>query len=162
MGNATALGVLMPDVFISYSAQDEKLARWLYKSCENLNISAFLASISLEPGSRWKKEIQNNLLAAKWFFFLATQNSIKSDPVKHEIGGALTLNKKIIPILYGIDFEDLPEWIKEYQGVKIANTDTSELIRTLKAVSKKIKVDDLMTGLLIGAFIGLLVLAAKE
>ncbi len=152
----------MPDVFISYSVEDEQLARWLYQLCENLNISAFLASISIKRGSPWKEEILNNLSDAKWFFFLATANSINSDSVKHEIGAALVLNQKIIPILYGIDFPDLPDWIKEYQGVKITNTDASELTRTLEAVARRIRVDQLLTGLIIGAFVGLLIMASKE
>lgn len=152
----------MPDVFISYSAEDEKLARWLYQSCQNLKISAFLASISIKPGSPWKQEILDNLREAKWFFFLATPNSVRSDSVKHEIGGALVLNQNIIPILYDIDFDDLPDWIKEYQGVKITNTDVSELIKTLKAVSKRIKVNEFWTGILIGVFVGVLYFASRE
>jgi hypothetical protein len=102
---------LMPDVFICYSAKDEKLARWLYKSCENLDISTFLAPISIRPGTKWKQTILDNLREVSWFFFLATPNSIRSDSVKHEIGGALALNHDIIPILYNLEFKDLPESI---------------------------------------------------
>ena len=151
----------MSDVFISYSEKDVELAKWLYKSCQNFNISAFLASISLQPGIKWKQEILHNLKESKWFFFLATSNSIHSDAVKHEIGGALTLNKNIVPILYGIDFNELPEWIKEYQGIQVTNDNVSHISETLGTIAEKIKEDKLKAGLLIGAFIGVLLLASK-
>ncbi len=152
----------MPDVFISYSSQDEKLARWLYKSCENLNISAFLASISISPGTKWKKAILDNLRAAKWFFFLATPNSIRSENVRDEVRGALALKKEIIPILYKIDFKDLPEWIREYQGVKITDTDASQLNNELKRIARRITLDSVMTGIIITGFIMAAAYASRE
>ena len=151
----------MPDVFISYSEKDVQLAKWLYKSCQNLDINVFLASISLQPGNKWKREILSNLRESKWFFFLATNNSINSDAVMHEIGGALSLNKNIVPILYGIDFPDLPDWIKEYQGIKVTNDNVSHVKKTLESISEKIKADKVTAALLIGAFIGVLLLANK-
>jgi hypothetical protein len=144
----------MPDVFISYSAKDEKLANWLYRSCNNLSISSFMAPISIDPGVKWKQVILNNLRGASWFFFLATPNSIQSDAVKHEIGGALLMNKNIVPILYDIEFSELPDWIKEYQGVKITNTDATELLRALNAISGRIKADNLRTILIVAALLG--------
>ena len=143
----------MPAIFISYSSEDEKLAQWLYKGCQNFKISTFLASISIEPGKKWKKQILDNLKISKWFFFLATPNSIKSDAVKHEIGGALTTNKNIVPILYNLEFDQLPEWIKEYQGIKITNNDVSHLQKTLEKISKKIKSDKIFAGILAGVLI---------
>lgn len=153
----------MFDVFISYSKNDEQLAEWLHRSCQNFNINSFLAPISLKAGAKWKQEILNNLKNSKWFFFLATPNSINSDPVKHEIGGALVLNKNIIPILYNLEFHQLPDWIKEYQGIKVTNNDVSHIKETLEDISKKIKVDKVVTGIIIGVFIGvLLFLSSKE
>ena len=149
----------MADVFISHSEIDSQLAAWLYQSCENFNISAFLAPISLRAGSEWKQEILNKLRQAKWFFFLATANSIKSDAVKHEIGGALILNKNIVPILYGIDFKDLPEWIKNYQGIRVSHNSAAELKSVLERISKKIKTDKVMTAAIICTFIGMLLSA---
>lgn len=151
----------MPDVFISYSEKDVQLAKWLYKLCQNFGINAFLAPISLQPGNKWKQEILSNLRESKWFFFLATNNSINSAAVMHEIGGALILNKNIIPILYEIDFPDLPDWIKEYQGIKVTNNNVAHVKKTLESISEKIKADKVTAALLIGAFIGVLLLTNK-
>ena len=144
----------MAYVFISYSIQDEDLANWLYRSCNNFNIETFLASISLNPGNKWKEEILQNLKESKWFFFLATPNSIRSDAVKHEIGAALALNKNIIPILHNLDFPDLPTWISEFQGIKIINDDVEHLKILLANISEKINADKIVTGLLVGVLIG--------
>lgn len=151
----------MADVFISHSESDSQLAAWLYQSCENFNISAFLAPISLRAGSEWKQEILNKLRQAKWFFFLATANSIKSDAVKHEIGGALILNKNIIPILYGIDYKDLPEWINNYQGIRVSHNSAAELKSVLEKVSERIKTDKVITSVIVGILIGALFWADK-
>lgn len=40
----------MPDVFISYSVEDEKFARYVKDHLLNKNIEVFLASISLDKG----------------------------------------------------------------------------------------------------------------
>ena len=144
----------MAYVFISYSIQDEDLANWLYHSCNNFKIETFLASISLNPGNTWKEEILQNLKESKWFFFLATPNSIRSDAVKHEIGAALALNKNIIPILHNLDFPDLPTWISEFQGIQIINDDVEHLKILLANISDKINADKIVTGLLVGVLIG--------
>jgi len=146
----------MAEAFISYSVADENLAQWLHRSCENFGIKAFLASISLTKGQKWKDEILSELKNAEWFFFLATPNSINSDAVKHEIGGALILNKKIVPILYNIDFPDLPDWIKDYQGIKVYNDNVEDLKVALEVIAKKNKTNKVITGLIIGAIIGAL------
>lgn len=138
----------MPDVFISYSSEDEQLARWLYQSCKNLKIDTFLASISLKPGVRWKQKILDNLEDSEWFFFLATKNSIKSDAVMHEIGAALSHKKEIISILNEINYKDLPEWIKEYQAIDIKN-DYPKFEKTIKSIAKQKKVDRFFTRALI-------------
>ncbi len=150
----------MSDVFISYAEQDYKMAEDIYNSCQNLQINTFLAPISLDKGFRWKDEILKRLRNSEWFLFLATENSIKSDAVKHEIGGALTTNKKIIPILYKINFEDLPPWVSDYQGVDI-HGNAEELSKVLNQISEKNKSDKVMAGLLIGALAIFLLLGEK-
>ena len=134
----------MAQAFISYSAKDEDLAQQIHQYCENLGLNAFLASISLSEGKKWKDEIFQELKYAEWFFFLATPNSIKSDAVKHEIGGALALNKKIVPILYDIDYPDLPDWISDYQGIKIRDNNLDEIKVTLEKIAKKNKTDSII------------------
>ena len=144
----------MSEVFISYSELDAKVGEYLHKSCNNFGIDAFLARISLLPGQRWKGEILYQLERCNWFFFLATENSIKSDACKHEIGAALALKKQIIPILFGIDYEQLPAWIKEYHGIQISNNNTKALSEILLRISeKRSSSENMILGVLAGALI---------
>lgn len=127
----------MPDVFISYSILDRKTAMSIKDNCSRFNIDAFLAEVSLMPGQIWKGAILSNLISAKYFFFLATPNSIKSDACKHEIGAALAYNRKIIPILLGIDYRHLPLWISDYHGIKIGNDGNVQFSRLLASIKKE-------------------------
>jgi hypothetical protein len=111
----------MADVFISYSSQDSHIAQRLYTVLTTVGIQTFLAEISLQPGTRWKPQILNNLRQSKWFLFLATPNSCNSDAVKHEIGAALVLNKNLVPILVHVSPQDLPNWVKDHQAVDSTN-----------------------------------------
>jgi len=144
----------MPDVFISYSTEDSDLAQNLYSSCQRFQINTFLAEISLSPGNQWKDSILENLKQSTWFLFLATPNSLKSDAVKHEIGAALALNKTIIPILHDVDYDDIPSWISDCQGIKIVGDNVNHVKNLLTKISDKVKGDKIVTGLLIGILIG--------
>ncbi|WP_372795063.1 toll/interleukin-1 receptor domain-containing protein [Pontiella sp.] len=144
----------MPDVFISYSVEDSEIAQNLYKSCCSLQINTFLAEISLSPGNHWKGEIIANLKQSKWFLFLATPNSLKSDAVKHEIGAALALDKTIIPILHEVDYDEIPSWVSDHQGIKMVGENIDHVRNLLTKISDKIKGDKVVAGLLIGVLIG--------
>jgi hypothetical protein len=99
----------MPDVFISYSTKDETLARKLKFALDSLGVKTFLASMSLPAGGKWKEDILKNLRETKWVFFLATKHSCESKAVMHEIGGSLVLEKELIPLMWGISPEELPD-----------------------------------------------------
>jgi len=51
----------MSDVFISDSIEDEIFARNVKNGLGAIGVNAFLTSISLEAGSRWKDGILSNL-----------------------------------------------------------------------------------------------------
>lgn len=59
----------MPDVFISYSVQDEKLARFVKDHLIQQKLEVFLASISIEPGHKWTPQIFQALKDSEWVFF---------------------------------------------------------------------------------------------
>ena len=55
----------MPDVFISYSVQDEQFARFIRGHLAQEKLDVFLASISLEPGHKWTPQIFSVLFLRK-------------------------------------------------------------------------------------------------
>lgn len=153
----------MSDIFISYSAKDSQLGNWVGKGCSNFGLSYFLAEISLTGGKRWKQEILENLKASKYFFFLATNNSIQSDACKHEIGAALVTNKTLVPILNGIGFNDLPDWIKEFQGIRVENGRIDDFQKLLSNIKKEKSDDNTGLWLALGAIaMGIMLFSGKK
>ncbi|WMJ09633.1 toll/interleukin-1 receptor domain-containing protein [Nitrosomonas sp. sh817] len=146
----------MTHIFISYSSKDESIARQLYSAISGLGIEPFLASISLQPGSQWSKEILSSLKKAQWVLFLASESACQSQAVQQELGAAVISGKEIIPIILDIEPEQLPAWIKELQAIDIRNGNVEELREVLKGIANKIRWDQVTTALLIGAIIGVI------
>ena len=101
----------MPDVFISYSAKDEKLAQFVRSHLVAQQLDVFLASISLNTGEHWTPQIIESLRASEWVFLLASKNALASSNVQQEIGGAIFGKKKLVPIMWDVQPSDLPRWI---------------------------------------------------
>ncbi len=131
----------MPDVFISYSVQDEKLARFVRDHLLHQKLDVFLASISLEPGHKWTPQIFQALKATKWVFFLASQSALESNNVQQELGGALITNKKIVPIMWDIEPAQLPGWIAEYQGLCLKGATIENIQHQVSSLAAKVKAD---------------------
>lgn len=124
----------MPDIFISYSTNDNKIATALKQSCSRYGLDAFLAEVSILPGRQWQTNIITNLKASKYFFFLATRDSIKSNNCQIEIGAALASNRNFIPILYNLEVYELPQWISSYQVLKLGRDNNQQLVSLLSNI----------------------------
>src|SRR5260370_40059547 len=106
----------MPDCFISYSSQDQELANFVHSELSRPGVNAFMASASLQPGQHWSAEILNNLRGSNWVILLASRAACSSAFVNQEIGGALLDSKRLIPIIWDIDPNELPGWAKSVQS----------------------------------------------
>jgi hypothetical protein len=122
----------MPDCFISYSTADEKVAASIRDLLATQNISVFMASVSLQPGQNWSKEIWNKLHASKWVIFLASEKACSSPYVQQELGAALATQKNIVPILWDMDASRLPGWIDQKQALDLRG-------KSVVAVGEEIK-----------------------
>lgn len=152
----------MPDVFFSYSSKDEDLARNLMDVLNSLGVNTFLASVSLLPGKQWKEEIFKNLRESKWVFFLATKHSCESRAVMHEIGGALILEKKLIPLMWGVSTDELPEWIQDRQAIDLKSPTDEKARELIEQVVEKVKADRIIGYLVLGALGALLIYALMK
>ena len=141
----------MPQVFISYSAQDSTIARQLYMALKMAGADPFLAEFDLHPGAVWKTEILNALRVAPWVFFLATPNSCPSQAVAHEIGASLVLNKKLIPLMWKVQPKDLPPWVDDRQAINLA--DGAQVVQLIENIGKTIKSDEFVKGVIVAGLI---------
>lgn len=147
----------MPDIFLSYSSQDEPIARDIYSLLVDQKISVFLASISLKPGKKWSQSILDNLRTSTWVFVLASRVACQSANVSQEFGGAWGLGKRIIPIVWDIDPKDLPGWLKEYQAINLHGCTPEQVVSLFKDIGRRIKSEnDKAAGLLFFGLVGVL------
>lgn len=152
----------MPDVFISYSVKDEELARFIKDHLLKKDLSVFLASISLNPGEKWTPQIFDSLKASDWFFLLASKNALASHNVQQEVGAAIALGKKLVPIMWDTQPNDLPRWISDYQGLILSGATIENINMQISQLALKVKSDKAKGQLVAGAVIfGLLALLSN-
>lgn len=151
----------MPDVFISYSSKDEKLAQFMHRHLATEGIDTFLASVSIAPGKEWNSEILTNLKSSNWVFFLASKHACTSPFVQQELGGALLTDKKIVPIVWDMSPTELPGWISKYQALNLAGTTIDQAKERISEIASKIKSDKLIGNLVVAALIGGIIWSSK-
>ena len=153
----------MPDCFISYSSTDQEFAKSVHSELEKHTITAFMASVSLQPGQDWSKEIMENLRNSKWVILLASRAACSSEFVNQEIGVALHNAKNLIPIVWDMAPSKLPGWAKDVQAIDMSRKQTvGELQREIASIAQRIKQDKSQGLLIIGAiFLALFVLSRE-
>jgi ABC-type uncharacterized transport system substrate-binding protein len=145
----------MPDCFISYSSQDEVLAKFVEAHLRAQNVSVFMASISVKPGQNWSQEIWNNLRGSTWVIFLASRNACRSPYVQQELGGALATDKRLVPILWDMAPSDLPGWVNQKQALDVRGRTPQDLAAEVQKIARQIAADKQQQVLLIAGLIAL-------
>jgi TIR domain len=150
----------MPDVFISFSSKDEKLARFVQDHLMAGGVSVFLVPASLHPGEEWSPQILNALRGSNWVIFLASRAACASSWVQQELGAAIGMQKKLVPIVWDMAPSELPGWTAQHQPINLAGSSIDQLRTQLGAIAERIKSDRnvgylvlglLVAGLLVGA-----------
>ena len=90
----------MTQVFISYSRKDLEFVDRLANDLKATGFEVWYDLSGLEPGSRWRQEIQKAIQESQFFLVVLSPNSIISDWVEREFLFASDQDKKIIPLLY--------------------------------------------------------------
>jgi len=152
----------MPDVFISYSTQDDNMAQFIHSHLIAENLSVFLAKISLDPGQKWGEEILLNLKGSQWVIFLSSQSACRSAIAQQEMGIALGTGKQIVPIVWDMDPADMPGWLAGYQALDLKNLSFEDANIQISNIAKKIKADVFKGKLIAGAAIAFLALLIKR
>lgn len=145
----------MPDVFISFSSADENLARFLHAHLVKEGIDAFLANVSVKPGEQWSPTILNALKGSSWVLFLASRAACASPWVQQELGGALLMNKKVVPVVWDLPPKELPGWIQQFQALNLAGSTLEGVKAHMTEIANRIKSNKaqglLAAGLLVAA-----------
>jgi len=89
----------MADVFISYSRQDQAFVRALFGALEVAGQDTWVDWEDIPLTTDWWAEIREGIEEAKAFVFVMTPASLASQVCTLEVALALTLHKRIIPVL---------------------------------------------------------------
>lgn len=94
---------------------------------------------SMEGGDRIPAVIKANLHACEEFVILLSSHSVTRQWALVELGGAWTLDKRVMAITYGVAAEAIPDIIDHDKGYDRNDFDryVSELIRRVKRKGTK-------------------------
>lgn len=90
----------MEKVFISYSRKDIDFVRKLAGDLERAGYDVWWDITDLRGGDDWVRNIPEAIKASPYFIVVLSPNSIESEWVRKEYTQALSLRKKIIPLMF--------------------------------------------------------------
>lgn len=98
-------------IFVSHSSKDKWAARRIAKDIEELGHSVFLDEKDIVTGDSIDTSIQAHLKESDHLLLLLTPASLQSQWVLVELGGAIALGKRIVPILLYVGANEIPSVI---------------------------------------------------
>ena len=103
------------DIFISYTQQDGDLAAEIATRLDDGGMKCFMADRSILAASEWEPTLRSTLCASARVLLLLTPRSKNSLWVAAEAGAAWALSKQLIPVLLGVDVNEVFEPIRKFQ-----------------------------------------------
>jgi len=104
-------------VFISHSMKNIELVNQAKAMLEQKGLNAYVAVSEPEPGQKLDEKIVNHIKSSSYFLLLYTKDAEASPWVNSELGIAVSMNKKIIPIIE--EGVQLPSIISGIEYVKL-------------------------------------------
>jgi hypothetical protein len=89
----------MEKIFISYSRKDMDFVRKLAGDLEKAGYDVWWDITDLRGGDDWVRQIPEAIRLSQFFLVILTPDSVESEWVRKEYTQALSLHKKIIPIM---------------------------------------------------------------
>lgn len=132
-------------VFISHSADDEDLTQAFISLLE----AAFhfeerdvrctsLPGYKLRTGTHTSTQLKQELNDAELVLCILTPVSTESEWVRFELGAAWAMNGKwVVPLLAGLDFDELPGPLREVHAIKA--TDSDGIYQLLDEIREKLQ-----------------------
>lgn len=117
-------------IFISYSRTNGSFALKLAKELNCDGFVPWLDQLDIPAGARWDDEVERALRECEIFMLVLTPASVASDHVKDEIGYALLMKKRFIPIL--LEICDVPFRLQRFQYVDFTKRSFDEGVQAVK------------------------------
>jgi len=109
------------NVFISHTHRDSDLAMDLARRLKEAGVNVFPVEKSLVNGESVIATVNPGLRDADEAIVIVTDSSVNSPGLNSQMGAALALEKRVTPIVVGIEEDDLPPFISKYEYVRYAD-----------------------------------------
>lgn len=90
----------MKKIFVSYSRKDIDFARKLSEDLETAGYDVWWDLSDLRGGDDWVRVIPDAIAGCDFFVVILSPNSVESEWVRKEYTQALSLRKKVVPIMF--------------------------------------------------------------
>lgn len=121
-------GNTKPDyqVFISHATADKWVAKAICEKIESVGASTFRDDRDINGGDDIPESIRKEIKRSKEIIVLLTPASVNRPWVLFEVGAAWGWRKdfRIVPVLYHVDVEPIPEMIKAKKAISLNDFDT--------------------------------------
>ena len=147
-------------VFISHSMKNIELVNQAKAMLEQKGLNAYVAVSEPEPGQKLDEKIVNHIKSSSYFLLLYTKDAEGSPWVNSELGIAVSMNKKIIPIIE--EGVRLPSIISGIEYVKLDSINPETCIQSVSDYLYGLKASKDVTKIIVAAILillGILVLA---
>jgi TIR domain len=126
-------------VFVSHSGDDLWVAEQIAKCIEDCGATAFLDRRDIAAGDNFKDRIRNEIPRCEELVALFTPWSRKRAWVRHEIGMADALRKRIVCVFYKVtiaDFDPQEDGVGPLDGLSVI--DLNDLSTYFQALRKRV------------------------
>jgi WD40 repeat protein len=132
---------LMTQVIISYADEDRATMEKIRNSLRRESITVWTNTTDIQTGEAFEEAIKRGIEQADNVVYLLSPDSVKSYFARQELEYALSLNKRIVPVLVReISSESIPNALRDLQYIDLTNNvleedyhlDESQLLRILR------------------------------
>lgn len=132
---------LMTDVFLSHAEEDDAVMEQVRRSLLREGFTVWTYKTDIQTGASFQEVIDRGIEEASNIVYLLSPAALQSEYCQREIDYALTLNKRIIPLLVQtVDPAQVPPTLRNLQYINLTDNlvatdyqkDESQLLRVLR------------------------------
>lgn len=109
----------MTQVFFSYAHEDAQVAQELRSSLADIEVSGWKDEVDIATGAALAQQVKDSIREASAVVIFVSPRSVDSQWINFEIGAAMALDKRIIPVFIGDTGIEggFPDWLREYEFI---------------------------------------------
>ncbi|NEO51989.1 MAG: TIR domain-containing protein [Okeania sp. SIO3B5] len=129
---------LMTQVFLAFAEANKSIMEQIRKSLMRSGITVWSSHADIKTGKDFQIEINQGIAGADNLIYLLSPEAIKSEYCQQELTYALSLNKRIIPILISpTDLTKIPPQISNLQLIDFTASEPEGIDKLLKELKSE-------------------------